>query len=84
MTKDLRIVGRAEYYTDPGQVMVPTGTPHGLTTLGYSLGMDLMVMPDAFVRFEARTFHGVDATFESTHGSVRDNTCFTVSMAARF
>ncbi len=81
---DHAVVARAEYYTDPDQVMVSTGTPHGLTTLGYSLGMETMVMPDAVVRFEARTFHGVDPVFTSTHGSVRDNTCFTISMAARF
>ncbi|MBL8001864.1 MAG: porin [Flavobacteriales bacterium] len=75
---------RAEYYTDPEQVIVPTGTPHGLTTVGYSLGLDLKVMDDAFVRLEGRTFHGVDAVFESISGPVKDNTSITVSMAARF
>lgn len=77
-------VARAEYYSDDQQVILFTGTPHGLTTLGYSLGLDLQVMPDAFLRFEGRTFHGVDAIFESVHGPVRDNTSFTISMAARF
>lgn len=75
---------RAEYYTDPQQVIVPTGTPHGLTTVGYSLGLDLKVMDEAYVRLEGRTFHGVDAVFESVHGPVQDNTSITVSMAARF
>lgn len=77
-------VFRAEYYTDPRQVIVPTGTPHGLTTIGYSLGFDLNVMEDAFIRFEGRTFHGVDDLYESVHGPVQDNTSITVSMAARF
>lgn len=77
-------VVRAEYYNDDHQVILLTGTPHGLTTVGYSVGMDIEVMPDAIVRFEGRTFHGVDAVFESVHGPVRDNSSFTVSMAARF
>jgi Putative beta-barrel porin-2, OmpL-like. bbp2 len=77
-------VARAEYYTDPDQVMVRTGTPHGLTTLGYSLGFDLKVAEGAFVRLEGRTFHGVDAIFEDVHGSTHDNTAITVSVAARF
>jgi len=75
---------RAEYYTDPRQVIVPTGTAHGLTTIGYSLGVDLKVMEDAFIRLEGRTFHGVDDLYESVHGPVKDNTSITVSMAARF
>lgn len=78
------IVGRTEYYTDPDQVMVPTGTPHGLTLLGYSLGMDLKVAEDAYVRLEGRTFHGVDAVFNDVHGSTQDNTAITVSTAVRF
>lgn len=79
-----RLVARTEYYNDDHQVILFTGTPHGLTTMGYSLGADLLVGPDALVRFECRTFHGVDAIFESVHGPVRDNTSFTLSMAARF
>lgn len=82
--KGVSAVARAEYYSDDHQVILFTGTPHGLTTVGYSLGVDLQVMPDAFLRLEGRTFHGVDAIFESDHGPVRDNTSFTVSMAARF
>jgi len=77
-------VFRAEYYTDPQQVIVPTGTPHGLTTVGYSLGADMKVMDDAYVRLEGRTFHGVDAVFESISGPVKDNTSITVSMGVRF
>ncbi|HRH70042.1 MAG TPA: porin [Flavobacteriales bacterium] len=77
-------VARAEYYTDPEQVIVPTATPHGLTTLGYSLGLDMQITPDAPLRVEGRTFHGVDAIFESVHGPAQDNTSITVSMAARF
>ena len=77
-------VARAEYYSDPDQVMVPTGTPHGLTTVGYSLGFDLKVMDDAFLRIEGRTFHGVDRIFHDVHGSTHDNTAITASMAARF
>lgn len=77
-------VGRVEYYTDAKQVIVPTGTPHGLTAMGYSAGVDIMVAPDAFLRLEGRTFHGVDELFEDVHGSTHDNTAITVSLLARF
>ncbi len=77
-------VARVEYYTDPDQVIVPTGTLHGLTTVGYSLGLDLKLTDNAFVRIEGRTFHGVDEIFEDVHGSTNDNTAITVSMAMRF
>lgn len=77
-------VARAEYYADPDQVMITTTTPHGLTTVGYSLGVETTIAPEAVIRLEARTFHGVDPVFTSTHGPVRDNTSFTVSMTARF
>jgi hypothetical protein len=78
------LVARAEYYGDREQVIVPTGTPHGLTTVGYSIGLDKQVMDDAFVRLEGRTFHGVDAIYESVHGPVQDNTSITLSMGVRF
>lgn len=84
LSERYRAVGRAEYYTDPDQVMVPTGTPHGLTLLGYSLGLDLKVAEDVFVRIEGRTFHGVDAVFSDVHGTTHDNTAITLSTAVRF
>lgn len=81
---DLALVARAEHYNDPDQIMVPTGTPHGLTTMGYSLGLDIRIIEDGFIRVEGRTFHGTDAVFADVHGSTPDNTAITVSMAARF
>lgn len=77
-------VGRGEIYTDPEQVMITTHTPDGFTTVGYSLGLDMKVVPDAFIRIEGRTFHGTEKYFESTFGPLQDNTSITVSMAARF
>ncbi|MBP6311892.1 MAG: outer membrane beta-barrel protein [Flavobacteriales bacterium] len=59
-------------------------TPDGFTTLGYSLGFDMQVIPDAFIRFEGRTFHGTEKYFESTFGPAQDNTSVTVSMSVRF
>jgi hypothetical protein len=77
-------VVRAETYSDPDQVILYTGTPHGSSLVGYSLGCDLLVAPDSYLRFEARTLHGSDAIFEDVHGSTRDNTAITVSAAVRF
>lgn len=80
----IRASGRIEYYSDPEQVIVPTGTPHGLTVFGYSLGFDLTVAHDAQVRLEGRTFHGIDPLFQSIRGTSQDNTAITASMAVRF
>ena len=77
-------VVRAETYSDPEQVILYTGTPHGYSLVGYSIGCDLQVAPDSFLRFEARTFHGADAIFADVHGSTQDNTAITVSAAVRF
>ena len=84
LKKRISLVLRTEYYTDRDQVIVPTGTPHGLTTMGYSLGLEKQVVDDAFVRLEGRTFHGVDAIYESVHGPVQDNTSITLNMGVRF
>lgn len=82
--EDFAVAVRAEHYNDPDQVMVPTGTRHGLTAMGYSLGLDFKVIEDGFVRIEGRTFHGTDEIFEDVHGSTQDNTAITASMAVRF
>lgn len=78
------IVGRSEYYADPDQVMVATGKTFGLSTFGYSLGVDLLVATNAMVRLEGRTFHGTDRVFENIYGPTPDNTSITISMAAKF
>ena len=80
----VRLVARAEHYADPDQVILSTGTVHGFTTMGYSLGCDVRVVDEVWARSEVRTFHGVDAIYDSIHGPVQDNTSITVSVAARF
>lgn len=84
LTPRLFGVARGEYYADPDQVILRTGTVHGFTTFGYSLGCDLNLFDEVWCRLEGRTFHGVDAIYQSIHGPVQDNTSFTVSLAARF
>ncbi len=78
------LVARAEHYSDTDQVILSTGTVHGLTTMGYSLGCDVRVVDEFWLRSEVRTFHGVDAIYDSMHGPVQDNTSITISAAARF
>ena len=84
LTPRLFGVARGEYYADPDQVILRTGTVHGFTTFGYSLGCDLNIIDEVWCRLEGRTFHGVDAIYESIHGPFQDNTSITVSLAARF
>lgn len=84
LTPKLYGVGRVEFYTDPEQVVVSTGYDQGLSTMGYSIGLDLEVMPEALVRIEGRWFQSEDPVFVGDPGPVKDNAAVTVSMAARF
>ncbi|MCU0625333.1 MAG: porin [Gemmatimonadaceae bacterium] len=61
LTPTVKLVGRAEYLFDRGQVLVRTDSPGGFRTTGASLGLD--VQPDARVlwRTEVRGFRSRDA-----------------------
>ncbi|MCB0769530.1 MAG: porin [Flavobacteriales bacterium] len=84
VTPKLYGVGRVEFFKDPEQVVVTTGYDQGLSTMGYSLGLDLEVMPEALVRIEGRWFQSEDPVFVGDPGPVKDNAAVTLSMAARF
>lgn len=57
------LAGRVERYADPGEVIVPTGTPNGFETWSASLGADVQVSPELLWRTEARAFRSSDAVW---------------------
>ncbi len=62
----LAAAGRAEGYSDPGQVIVATGRPFGLRATGGSFNVDVTPAPRVLWRVELRGLHDPDRLF--THG----------------
>ena len=58
-----RLAGRLEYFHDPRQVLVSTGTKNGFRTMGYSVNFDFSVTKKALLRFEGRSLSSKDAIF---------------------
>ncbi len=50
---------RAELYSDERQVIIPTGTPNGFQTTGYSINMDLAIWDNVLWRVEARVLNSL-------------------------
>jgi len=78
------IAGRAEFYSDPDEVIITTGTTNGFQTSGYSLGVDYRVIENAIWRIEGRMLNSQDDIFLKEKESVNTNTCLTTSLAVSF
>lgn len=57
---------RVEGYSDPEQIIVNTGLPHGLRVLGQSINVDVAPAPRLLWRAEVRALEAPDPIF--THG----------------
>ncbi|MFN8299543.1 MAG: porin [Chitinophagales bacterium] len=69
-TEKLAIAARFEYYSDKSGVIIPTNTPNGFQTFGYSLNLDVIPFANAIIRFEGRVFQSkTDEIFEKKGGS---------------
>jgi hypothetical protein len=75
---------RAEYYADPGEVIVPTGTPNGFQTTGLSANLDFSPVPFVALRAEGRYFRSQDAVFEVPAGTSSDNFALVFSLAVKW
>lgn len=76
--------GRVEYYDDKNGVIIATGTANGFQTLGYSLGYDYAILPNALFRFEGKVYDSKDAIFSTSTGQSNTNISFTTSLAISF
>lgn len=52
----LSVSARAEYYSDPDNVIITAGFPAGFETFGYSLNTDFALRENVLWRLECRTF----------------------------
>ncbi len=80
-TDRLRISIRGEYYSDPNQVIINTGTTNGFQTVGYSANLDYIITDNVLWRIEARGFSSEDEVF-SKEGTPRDNNFFLATSLA--
>ncbi len=78
------ISGRAEYYQDKNAVIIPTATPNGFQTNGYSLNIDYSPVKDLSIRLEGRTLHSKDKIFIKGNSSSFNNSFITSSIAIDF
>lgn len=60
---------RFEYFVDPGQVMIQTGTTDGFQTVGFTTNIDYMPEDAYRLRFEYRNFFNKDAVYQQTGGT---------------
>ncbi|QKZ13432.1 porin [Spirosoma sp. KUDC1026] len=76
--------GRVEYYDDKNGVIIATATANGFQTLGYSLGYDYAILPNALFRVEGKMYDSKDAIFSTSTGLSKSNTSLTTSLAISF
>jgi hypothetical protein len=63
------LAARAEYYSDPAGVIIPTGTPNNFQTLSASLNFDVALTPNLLWRVEGRVFSSRDAIYPTDGGA---------------
>ena len=70
---------RAEYYEDVSGVIIPTGTPNGFKTMGYSLNLDYQPLKNVLLRLEGRLLNSKDEIFLGSNP--HQNFAITTSIA---
>ncbi|QPH41251.1 porin [Pedobacter endophyticus] len=78
------VAGRFEYYEDKNGIFIPTETPNGFKTKGYSLNIDYWPIANAVIRVEGKVFDSKDKIFERENSVVNANTTLTASIAVAF
>lgn len=76
------LAGRLEFYSDPKQVIIQTGTANGYQTWGASVNYDYQITPKVLLRAEVKTYQSKDAIFKYELPSRISNTA-SVAMAVR-
>jgi len=80
----LRLAARTEYYADPAGVIIPTETPNGFKTFGYSVNADFSVTENVLWRLEARSLKSKDNIFEDHGDPASVNTFVGTSLSLTF
>lgn len=83
LTPSVRVVGRAEYFSDKDQVVATTGTPNGFRTSGLSVNLDYAVYDNVMLRWEVRSLFSKDRIFPTQAGASKNNGFIVMSLAMR-
>lgn len=75
---------RTEYYHDPSQVIITSGTPHGFRTFASSFNFDYQVQTNALWRIEAKWYQSRDAIFSDNKLSRQQSLMLTSCLAVSF
>ena len=78
------VAGRVEYYKDRDGLFIPTETPNGFKTAGYTLNLDYAPITNAVIRLEGKLYDSKDKVFVREATSVRNNAAVTASLAVSF
>jgi hypothetical protein len=78
--------GRAEYYSDPDQVIISTGQSYGVRVWGGSLNTDVALTPRLLWRIELRSLSAHDPLFpdRSRRGLATTDPVIVTSLALTF
>jgi hypothetical protein len=74
---------RGEYYSDPNQVIISTGTANGFQTFGFSSNLDYEFNDKIKFRIEGRMFHSKDEIFENENNNYSLTTNLTIKLRKR-
>ena len=80
----IQLAGRIEYYSDKNGVIIPTDTPNGFETFGYSANLDYLITDYLMFRIEARSLNSKDAIFLKNNDPTNNNVFLTTSLAIAF
>jgi hypothetical protein len=83
-TAKIQLAARAEYYSDEKGVIIPTETPNGFKTYGFSANFDYVVTDNVMFRLEARKLSSKDEIFIRNELPTDTNTFVTASLAVSF
>ncbi len=75
-----RIAARLEYYNDPDQVIVSTGTKSGFKTFGASLNYDFTVTKLVLWRSEIKNYQSADEIFNNKKNNFSFTTAITIKL----
>jgi hypothetical protein len=78
------LAGRTEHYKDKNGVFITTGSANGFNTMGYSVNIDYLPVPNAVVRLEGKMYDSKDKIFSRNSSMVNANSTVTASIAVAF
>jgi hypothetical protein len=75
-----RIAFRGEYYRDPKQIIISTGTTNGFQTFGFSSNLDYEINDKIEFRIEGKMFHSKDKIFANENNNYSLTTNMTIKL----